>query len=435
MEVISSIREDDGKTQVTVTLTAEEVKPYIDGMFKELGKNRIRGFRPGKAPRKVIEQTYGGHEAIYDEIAERVINGEAGKAADSQDVLFITDPEFEDFETIQDGEPFTFSMYAKVKPEVQLLSAEPVEITLPPETATDEEIDAQVEALRNYYYTFETVEGRAAANGDHVMCAISATANGEDIPALASSSRLIELGSGMMPESFDKEVIGMNTGDTKEFDFELESPADYDLEENQPIHATVTLNEIRNRVVPELDEEFAKKIGVDTIEDLRKQIADAINKQREEQLPAMKERRCVDALAKRIHGEVPQSYLNFTRDDVLRDFWNNLQQQGLTFDQFLANNGITADDFQKDLEAEAKEVAEQSLALDALYKELGLEITEEEIDAEFQVVDNPEEVRKQWEEAGRMASLREAVRRSKASKWLVENAIVKVDNGEETDED
>ena len=126
--------------------------------------------------------------------------------------------------------------------------------------------------------------------------------------------------------------------------------------------------------------------------------------------------------------------MTFTRQDILRDFYMNLQQQGVTLDQFFAQQGITADEFNKDLDEEAKEVATQTLALDAMFKHLGIEITDEDIDAEFQVVDNPAEVRKQWEDNGRMSELREAIRRRKATEWLIENAVVTLDEGD-ADED
>ena len=106
----------------------------------------------------------------------------------------------------------------------------------------------------------------------------------------------------------------------------------------------------------------------------------------------------------------------------------------MTLDQFFAQQGITADEFNKDLDEEAKEVAAQTLALDALYKHLELEITDEDIDKEFQVVDDPAAVRKQWEDNGRMSELREAIRRRKATEWLIENAVVTLDEGD-ADED
>ena len=426
MEVTTSIREEDGKTQVAIELTEQEVKKHIDSFFKDLAKNRIPGFRPGKAPRKVLERNFGGHEAIYAEITSDMVNEVLPLALDSKDVIFIDDPKLVDekVESVEDGKPYTFEVYGEVAPKLTLTSVEPVEIEMPPATATDEEVEAQLESLRDYYYEFEEVD-RAAEEGDYVMMSIDAKADGVAVDALNSPSRLVELGSDALPKELTDQVLGMKKDETKEFDFEVaeddEQLADF---KGKTIHAEVTVSKVQTKELPTLDEEFAKRIGFDTLEQTREEIANQINTQRERQLPELKERRCVEALAKRIEGEIPESYINDSRDEVLREFFNNLQSAGITFDQFLAQRGISADEFRADLDDEAKENAEQSLALDALFEARGMELTDADIDEQFQVVDDPAAARKSWEESGRMSLLREGIRRSKAAQWLIDNAIV-----------
>ena len=426
MEVTTSIREEDGKTQVAIELTEQEVKKHIDSFFKDLAKNRIPGFRPGKAPRKVLERNFGGHEAIYAEITSDMVNEVLPLALDSKDVIFIDDPKLVDekIESVEDGKPYTFEVYGEVAPKLTLTSVEPVEIEMPPATATDEEVEAQLESLRDYYYEFEEVD-RAAEEGDYVMMSIDAKADGVAVDALNSPSRLVELGSDALPKELTDQVLGMKKDETKEFDFEVaeddEQLADF---KGKTIHAEITVSKVQTKELPTLDEEFAKRIGFDTLEQTREEIANQINSQRERQLPELKERRCVEALAKRIEGEIPESYINYSRDEVLREFFNNLQSAGITFDQFLAQRGISADEFHADLDDEAKENAEQSLALDALFEARGMELTDADIDAQFQVVDDPAAARKSWEESGRMSLLREGIRRSKAAQWLIDNAIV-----------
>ena len=432
MEVATSIREDDGKTQVTVEMSAEEVKKHVDAFFKDLSKNRIPGFRPGKAPRRVLEQNFGGHDYIYAQITSDMVNEVAPLAADQQDVLFISDPEFDDEEmaSVKDGEAYTFSFYGQVKPVVELSSCDPVEIKMPPEEATDAEVEMQLSALQEYYGGFEDVD-RAAEQGDYVVVDFESKADGKDVEGLNGSNRLVELGSGLLPSCIDDELVGMKTGDTKEFDVTIEDDDDYAYLEGKPVHVVATVNNVRVRKAPELDDAFAEQVGFESVDKLREEIREEIAEQKKNQLPGYKERRCVEELAKRVEGEVSEEYVNFTRQDILRDFFNQLNRQGVSFDQFLNQQGITADDFQKDLNEQAKEDAAQSLALDALYKELGLEITEEDIDKEFSYAEDPEATRKSWEEAGRMSVIREALRRQKATQWLVDNAVVTIDDGGE----
>lgn len=427
MEVATSIREDDGKTQVTVEMSAEEVKKHVDAFFKDLSKNRIPGFRPGRAPRKVLEQNFGGHDYIYAQITSDMINEVAPLAADQNDVLFISEPEFDNEElgTVTDGEPFTFTFYGKVKPVVELSSYDPVEISMPPEHATDAEVEAQLAALREYYFKFEDAE-HPVEHGDYVVLDLEATADGKEVEGLNGTNRLVELDGGMLPSAISEKLIGMEPEQTEEFDVTLDAEGDYAYLEGKPVHVKATVSSVRVKKLPELDGAFAEQVGFDSIEQLRTEIREELENQKKEQLPSFKERRCVEELAKRIDGEVSADYVNFSREDILRDFFNQLNRQGTTFDAFLSQQGITADEFQKDLDLEAKENATQSLALDALYGHLGLEITEEDIDKEFSYAEDPEATRKSWEEAGRMSAVREALRRQKAMQWLVDNAVVTI---------
>lgn len=424
MEVSTSIRED-GKTQVTVHMTADEVKKHIDKAFKDFSKTRIPGFRAGKAPRKVIEQNFGGHNAVYAQITSDMINDVAPLAIDEQDIIFIGEPEFDENDLVADGEDYEFTMFGDIKPSVELDSYDPVEIKMPSEEATQEDVDIQLHALQDYYNDFETVD-RAAKAGDFVMVKLESTADGAPVDSLTNESRLVEIGGPMMPQELTEQFVGMKAGDEKEFDFTTDSDPDL---AGKTIHTHVTLKEVREKETPALDDEFAKKVGFDSYDELVEQLKTEIANTKAEQLPRLKESRCVTELSHRITSEIPEAYLDFTRENILRDFFNSLQEQGTTFDQFLASRGITSEQFKEDLDTQAREEAEECLALDALFKHLGMEITEEDIDKEFSVANNPAATRKAWEDAGRMSIIREAIRRQRVTKWLVDNAVVTIDNG------
>lgn len=424
LEVTTSTRED-GKTQVTVHMTADEVKKHIDKAFKDLSKTRIPGFRAGKAPRKVIEQNFGGHNAVYAQITSDMINDVAPRAIDEQDIIFIGDPEFDENDLAADGEDYEFTMFGDIKPSVELDSYDPVEIKMPSEEATQEDVDIQLHALQDYYNNFETVE-RAAKDGDFVMIKLASTADGASVDALTNESRLVEIGGPMMPQELTEQLVGMKAGDEKEFDFTTEFDPSL---AGKNIHTTVTVKEVREKETPELDDEFAKKVGFDTFDELVEQLKSEITSTKAEQLPRLKESRCVTELSRRIKGDIPDAYLDYTRENILRDFFNSLQEQGTTFDQFLSSRGITGEQFREDLEAQSREEAEECLALDALFTHLDMSIGEEDIEKEFSVANNPEATRKAWEDAGRMSIIREAIRRQRVTKWLVDNAVVTIDNG------
>ena len=325
----------DSKTKLSVTLSAEEIKPYIDEMFKKLNKTRIPGFRPGKTPRKILERHCGGHAAIYGEIAENAINTYAPRALDSQNLYFVATPDWDDLEPLEDGKSYTFTFSGKTKPEMEILSDDPVKVTIPVPAITDDYVEKEVDRIRGFY---------------------------------TSSSENEEL----------------------------------------------------------TDEEFAKKAGVKDLKELKEEIKKSLEAQREEAIEGLKENKCIEELAKRLHGEVAQSYINFTRNDILREFYQNLQKAGQTFDMFLNSQGITRSDFDEDLSAQAKEVSAQQLALDALAKMRGIEVTDEDINEQFKASSAPESTRKTWEDQGKMTTLREAILRQKALSWLVDNADVTI---------
>lgn len=426
LEVTTSTRED-GKTQVTVTLTADEVDKHINKAFKDFAKTRIPGFRAGKAPRPVIEQNFGGHDAVYAQITSDMVNEVAPLAIDQEDIIFIGEPESENDALVEDGKDYTFTVSGDVTPVIGLSSYDPVEIKLPAEEATDEDLEIQLKALQDYYYSFETVD-RPAEGGDFVMVKLESSTGGEEIDGLTNESRLVEIGGTMMPKELTEQLAGMKAGDTKEFDFST----DYDVSlTGKTIHTTATVKEVRVKETPELDDDFAKKVGFDSYDGMVDQLKKEITDTKKQQLPRLKESRCVEELSKRIDAEIPEEYINFTREHILREFFKSLQEQNITFDQFMAGRGITSEQFMEDLDAQAKEEAEECLALDALFRELGMEVTEEDVDNEFAAASNPEASRKAWEDAGQMSVIREAMRRQKASKWLVDNAVVTITAGKD----
>ena len=427
LEVSTGIREEDGKASVTVALEADEVKVHIDRYFKELAKSRIPGFRPGKAPRKVLEQNFGGHDYIYAQITTDLVNDVAALAVDGQDMIFISDPEFdEDMGTVSDGEPFTFTVYAEVKPTLTLSSYEPVEITLPDTHVTDEEIDAQIDNIREYSTDIVDVE-RAATEDDFVVIEVHATdAEGAIVPSLDSEERLVQISAPSVPKAVAAELVGMEAGQSAEFDAEIGASdgPEYAAYAGAPVHVALTVSAVRAEVKPEADDAFAKTVGFESMTAMRVEICSYIKGEKDKIIPEMKEDRCVRALAERVEGEVSEAYVATQRQEILRNFFNRLQQQNVNFDAYLQQQGITSDQFQADLDAQAQETATQCLALDALFTGAGLELTDEDIDEAFADVDDPDISRESWEQSGRMSELREALRRQKASKWVLDTAIV-----------
>lgn len=430
MEITESNREymDDGKQELVLTIVAspEDVDKASKEFFADIQTRELKGFRKGKAPRAVLEQSVGGHENAMGGVAETLINGQAYKLIDDADIIFIENPDFNVDATLEEGKPFKFTVSGAVAPIMKLTDYGPVSIEMPPEEVTDEEIDRQLAALQDYYHYFEDIDDddHIAEMGDYLMARVTVTdSEGKPVGGLSASSRMIGLGEGTMPATFDENVIGSKVGDILEFDFDAINPDGTSDYGDGHLHAVVDVKGFRKMVLPEIDDELAVKVGCMDAEDLRKEMKRNIGMQKNKELPKIKVDRSIEKLIERLDGEVPTYYMEFIRQDVGREFMQSMEQQGTNLQQWMLQNNVDGDAMKEQIEQEALHRASIDCALEALFKEKGLEITEDDIAVMFEGEDGPETLQK-WIDANRMADVRKIARQTKATDYLTENAIV-----------
>lgn len=430
MKVKDTVRESDGEREelvLTIVATADEVDAYSKKFFKEIAQRDIPGFRKGKAPRTVLEQSVGGHANAMGGVAEMLINEEGFKAIDEADVIFIEEPDFNVDAALVEGEPFTFTVSGVVAPAMTLSSCDPVTVEMPSETATEQEIDEQIAELQQHYHSLEKIsdEDHVAADGDYVEVVMTVTNDGKTVSGLRGASRMIGLGTGTMPESFDAQLIGTKVGDILEFDFEAKEADGSSRFGDGNLHAKVEVTGFRKMVIPE-GEELAGKVGCQSMDELRRDMASSINMQKQKDLPKMKVDRCVEQIVARLEGEVPDYYVDFVRQDVGREMMQSFEKQGTSFQEWVLQNNVEADKMKERVSAEARRRAAVDCALEALFLAKGMELEEADIDQVFAGDENAEETRKAWEDANRMSNVRKMARQSKATQWLFDTAEVKV---------
>lgn len=433
MQVKDIVREDDGDSQelvLTLVASAEEVDAAADKFFAEIAKRDIPGFRKGKAPREVLEKQVGGHDNAMAGVTEQLVNDLAMSAIDGADVIYIDEPNFNVDETVVLGKPFSFTVSGKVAPVMKLSSYDPVSIEMPPEEATEAEIEEQLAELQDYYHHFEDIDDpdHEAQMGEYVQVEVTVSTNGHLVSGMNQTQRLVGLGKGSMPPSFDEHLVGAKVDDTLEFDFEA-----FDEEGNPTLgdgnlHANVVVKGIRRYVVPPVDDELALKVGCTDVADLRKQMRQAVNMHKRETLPKLMVDRAVDAMLERLEGEVPAYYVDFIREDVGREFMQSLDKQGMNLQQWMLQNKVEGDKMKEQVQTEAVRRASIDCAMEAMFTELGLEVTDADIDKIFEGADSGEKGQKRsdWEDANRMANIRKMCRQRKVTSWLVDNAIVTV---------
>ncbi len=431
MRIKDKTRVDDGDSEeltLTIVATAEEVDSCVEKYFKQISQRDIEGFRKGKAPRAVLEQSVGGHAPAMGAVAEMVINDYALKTIDDDGIIFISEPQFNVDKLLEEGKPFTFTASGNVAPLMKLTDYSPVAIEMPPEKASDAEVESQICELQDHYHFFEAIknEGHTAAMGDHVEAMMTITNEGKVISGLGKASRMIGLGEGTMPESFDAQIIGAKVGDRLEFDFEAKNESGDSAFGDGNLHAVVDIKGFRKRIVPAIDDDLAAKIGCADVEDMRKQLRYTINMQKSKELPKLMVDRAISALVERLDGEVPAYYVDFIRQDVGRELMKSLEDQGTNLQQWLLENSIKGDKMKDDVAREAARRAAIDCALEALFLEKEWEINEEDIAEVFKDEEDIDEARKAWEEAHRIANVYKMCRQSKATKWLVETADVTI---------
>lgn len=432
MQIKDITRENDGNYDeivLTITADADEVKQSADSFFADIAKRDIPGFRKGKAPREMLEQAVGGHANAMGGVTEVLINEHALQTIDDSGVIFLDEPTFNVDEMVEIGQPFTFTVSGMVAPVMKLTSYDPVSIEMPPEDPTEQEVEDQIVALQDYYHSFENIEDddHKAELGDYMMTdlTVSDRDTGHLVGNMNKVRRLIGLGEGTMPDSFDEKVVGAKKGDHLEFDFEAKDAEGNSEYGNGNLHAIVEVLGFRKRVVPEVDDDFAVKVGCMDVKDMRDQLKRQIGMQKAEELPKLKVDRAIDAVLERLDGEVPEYYVDFIRQDVGREFMQSLQEKGTNLQEWMIQNAINGDEMKDDISVESKRRAAIDCALEAIFTEKGLEITEEDIDSMFGG-DDPAAVREEWEKAHRMATIMKMCRQQKATEWLTDNANVTV---------
>lgn len=408
----------DAKLTATVTIPAADVDAAIKKAYKDAAnKYRFPGFRAGRAPRPVIDNMLG-KEATLAQATNDILAANEPAVLNELDIVPLKEGDYQELDLVKDHEDYTYTVTFSLRQSVELNSYEPVEIEMPPAEVTEGEIDAQIEMLMGYHATFEEVD-RPVQNDDYVTAAV------KDIKGatrFAGENRMFVVGSENFPTEVNEGLVGMKKDESKEISWTLMG------EDAEEITIEVTINNVKERKLPELTDEFVKEnFGFDTIAAMREGVKEELEGDKTSKLPGLKENRAVAALSERLELEkVDEDYEQSVFSELGQTFLQNLSSRGMTLDVWLQASGLTSEAFIADLHRQANDVARESLALDALARHLEIEVSAEDVDKEFADagIEDVEASKAQFVADGRMPAVRDSIRRSKAVDWLVENAKV-----------
>ena len=418
----------DAKLTATVTIPAADVDAAIKKAYKDAAKKyRFPGFRAGKAPRPVIDSMLGSEATLAQATNDLIGNNEAA-VLNELDIVPVKEGDYKDIELAKDHEDYTYTVEFSLRPSCELTSYDAVEIEMPPSEVTEAEIDQQIDMILSYSASFEDVEGRAAQAEDYLTVDIEDV---KDAAEFTGEGRMLVLGNDSLPKEFNEALIGANIDDAKEISWKPGEDAD-------EVTAKVTVKGIKVRKLPELTDEFVKEnLGFDDIAAMRDAVKIEIEQDKASKLPGMKENRCVAKLAERLQlDEMDADYEQSVFGELGQNFLQNLASRGMSLDTWLSANGLTSEQFIADLHRQANDVARESLALDALARELKVEVADEDLTAEFERagVEDVEASKAQFVADGRMPAVRDSIRRSKAVDQLVETAkVTEVDEAAKKD--
>ncbi|MDO4429393.1 MAG: trigger factor [Atopobiaceae bacterium] len=427
---VTAEKPSDEKMAAALTIPAAEVDAAVKRTYKDIAKKySFQGFRRGHAPRPVIDGIMG-REAVLAQATNDLLNAAEPLMLEELDVTPVGRVDFgaegADPELAVEGTDYVVTATIGVRPSCELESYDAPEINMPPEEATEAEIDWQVNQLLSYQMTYEDVEeGRAVENGDIVSVDVE---NVEGAGHLAGKNRLLALDGQQIPDQLQEGIVGMRKGEEKAIEWTRTHEHEGE-EHSHTFSVKVTLNGIKKAVTPELDDEIAKKYGYDDVAAFRAAVKEEVEADKKTTLPNLKEDRVVEALGKALKLEaVPEAYQNEIFNELASEFLAQLQRQNVSLDMYLRARGVKTDDFLADLRVQAEERARQSLALDALAAKLGVEATEDDVRAEFEKagVEDVDASVEQWRSEGRLPAIRDSIRRTKALDWLVENAKVNI---------
>jgi trigger factor len=422
---------EDNKVRLDVEVPPEAVRAGVEAKVRELGRQvRVPGFRPGKAPRRVIENHLGRDYIYYEALQERLPTWYS-EAVVETDLRPIDRPEIHFDEPLDEEEGFKFSATVAVRPEASLGEYKGVEVPRGEVEVPEEQVDEQLEQMRGQFATLAAVEDRPVGDGDFVIIDFRGErmTTGEPLEGGEAEDYMLEVGRGELLPDFEENLIGMKGGERKQFGVTF--PVDYAEESlrNQAVLFHVHVKEIKTRDLPPLDDEFAKEASeFETLDELRSTVREQLEEAAERRVDGEFRTRVLDTVAEKVDVEVPDAMVEEKVDEMLGSFERSLQAQGMEPGQYYQLAGTSAEDIKERVRPDAADTVRKELTLDAVVSAEGIEADEHEVMHQIEHLAedsdrDTQEIVEAMRKSGSYALLQEEISRSQALDFLVENAV------------
>ena len=376
--------EEKNMVKLVIEASAEEFEAGLNAAYnKNKNKISVPGFRKGKAPRKMIEQLYGS-QIFFEDAANEIIPDAYADAAKESGLDIVSQPKVS-IEQLEAGKPFIFAAEVAVRPEVELGEYKGVEVTKADAEVTDADVEEELKKVQEQNSRTVSVEDRAVKDGDMTVIDFEGFIDGEAFEGGKGENYPLTIGSHSFIDTFEEQMIGMNIGEEKELNVTF--PEDYHAEnlKGKPATFKVTVKEIKEKQLPELDDDFAQDVSdFDTLAEYKDDLKKKIAERKESEAKAKKESEAIEKVVEAAKMDIPQAMIDTQVNRMLEDFAMRLQQQGLSVEQYFQYTGMTADKIMEEMKPEAVKRIKNSLVLEAVAKAENIEVSEEEFEAELQ---------------------------------------------------
>ena len=370
---------------LTFTISQEQIKPELDRVFNSVKKNlNVPGFRKGHLPRPVFNQRFG-EEALYQDTLNALLPAAYEAAVKEAEIEVVAQPQF-DVTSMEKGQDWTITAEVVTKPEVKLGEYKNLEVSVDvSKEVSDADVDARIERERNNLAELVLKEDKAA-NGDTVVIDFVGTVDGVEFDGGKGDNFSLELGSGQFIPGFEDQLVGHVAGETVEVNVTF--PEDYQATDlaGKDAKFVTTIHEVKEKEVPEVDDELAKDIDedVETLDELKEKYRKELAESKEIAFDDAVESAALDLAVENAEiVELPEEMVHEEVHRSVNEFLGNMQRQGISPDMYFQITGTTQEDLHKQHEADAEKRTKTNLVIEAVAKAEGFEASDEDIESEI----------------------------------------------------
>jgi len=429
---VSTERIDKKQVEITIEVDEKKFEEGLQHAYKKIvNKINIPGFRKGKVPRRIIEQRFGV-EVFFEDAVDYIMPNAYIEALDSleEGIEPVGKPEV-DIVQLEVNKPFIFKAKVEIKPDVELGEYKGLELEKIDSGVTQEEIDQELENLRQRHAQLEVMsEDTAVENGDKVLIDFAGKKDGIPFEGGTAEDYALEVGSGSFIPGFEEQVVGMKIGEEKVINVTF--PEEYHSQElaGQPATFDIKVKEIKRKKVADLDDEFAKDVSeFETLQELKEDVENRLKNRKEEKATAELKQQAVEKAALNANVEVPQAMVDTQIDNILQDFDYRLRMQGLSLENYLQYSNESIDGIREKYQDDAQKSVKEQLVLEAIAKQEGLVVEEHDLEEEFKRLSElykqePEKVKELLEKQGQIEAVKHSIIIDKAIQLIIDNAKI-----------